>query len=240
MTMVDALTRLGEPFLGDLQSLYANQPQTGLDGKSYPIDASTRISVEEGLFLYDSCRNAAMTATLEVGMGYGFSTTFLLAALDANGGGRHIAIDPYQHSDWDGIGESRVASLLPRTQNLKHHDFTLIHDRSDHAAIDLERSGASFDLLFIDGYHRFDDVLIDVYLLARLCRPNGLIVLHDLWLPSVQAVQSFLCHNRPDLQPIPTSCPNLAIFRRRDTDQRNWDHFVPFPMTFEIDLASES
>ena len=88
MTMVDALMRLGKPFLGDLQSLYTNQPQIGLDGKSYAIDASTRISVEEGLFLHDSCRNAAMTATLEIGMGYGFSTTFLLAALDANSGGQ--------------------------------------------------------------------------------------------------------------------------------------------------------
>ena len=55
----------------------------GLDGKSYAIDRSIRLSIAERMLPYDSCCNAGMTSTLEMGRGYGFSTTFLLAAPEA-------------------------------------------------------------------------------------------------------------------------------------------------------------
>jgi hypothetical protein len=101
----------------------------------------------------------------------------------------------------------------------------------------MERTGKCFDLVFIDGYHRFDDVLIDLTFSARLCRKGGIIALHDMWLPSVQAVTSFLLTNRPDLEPIPCPCQNIAAFRKIDADIRSWDHFLPFETRHEtLDL----
>ena len=58
--------------------------------------------------------------------------------------------------------------------------------------------------------------------------------MHDMWLPSVQAVTSFLLTNRPDLEPIPCSCQNIATFRKIDVDIRPWDHFLPFETRHKI------
>jgi predicted O-methyltransferase YrrM len=225
------LADLPETCRRTLLSLYGNQPQPGADGALHPIDATTRIKVEEGLELLRLGREIKASALLEIGMAYGFSSQFLLAAL-APVGGRLVAVDPYQHSDWHGIGNGLVkrslAALAKDPAMVGPLAFHCIEERSERAFLQLEAAGERFDLIFIDGYHRFDDVLIDVTLAARLCRPGGVLVLHDLWLPSVRGVVSFLEANRRDLQRLPTPCRNLGIFQVVGSDQRNWDHFVAF------------
>ena len=228
-----------QPVLADLPaicstiliSLYKRDAQIGDDGNLYPIDGFTRITPQEGLELLRLAREQNGKSLLEVGLANGFSSQFLLAALNF-GGGRLISIDPYQSSVWHGIG-SRLANFtaneLAADLGLnKALRFDCIEERSDWALPQLIRDGEMFDLIFIDGYHRFDDVLIDVSLSARICRDGGLIVLHDLFLPSVRAVVGFLEANRTDLQRLPNSCWNLAVFRRLGGDNRFWDHFVPF------------
>jgi predicted O-methyltransferase YrrM len=210
-----------------LLALYARQPQSGDDGCVHPIDATTRIAIEEGLELMRLVTQVGAQAVLEVGLAYGFSAQFLLAALEQQGGGQLVAIDPFQGSDWHGIG-CRLAEASVAASPAGRLRFRWLGERSDHALPQLERSGERFGLIFVDGYHRFDDVLIDLTLAARLCRPGGVIVLHDLWLPAVRAVVAFVEANRPDLQRQSCSCRNLAVFVCCDSDRRNWDHFVPF------------
>ena len=98
------------------------------------------------------------------------------------------------------------------------------------ALTDLARQGRTFGLTFIDGYHRFDDVLVDFTLAARMCPEGGVIVLHDMWLPSIAAVASFLRTNRVDFAEVQTGCPNLFAMRRIADDERDWTHFVAFPL----------
>lgn len=222
------LADLPAPMQCTLQALYARQPQQGDDGLPHPIDATTRIKPEEGLELLALARQLGARNLLEVGLAWGFSSQFLLAALALEGGGRLVAIDPYQDSDWHGIGRRLAAASAEATIALGNGAFRWIGKRSDWALPQLEQEGARFDLVFIDGYHRFDDVLIDLSFAARLCRPGGLLVLHDMWLPSVRSVVAFIESNRPDLLRMPSPCPNLALFRREGEDQRRWDHFVPF------------
>lgn len=228
-----------QPVLADLPavcsttliSLYERNAQIGDDGIWYPIDGFTRITPQEGLELLRLAREQNGNSLLEVGLANGFSSQFLLAALNSEGG-RLIAIDPYQSSEWHGIGRRLAKSTsneLAADLGLNNAlSFDCIEERSDWALPQLIQNGEMFDLIFIDGYHRFDDVLIDVSLSARLCREGGLIVLHDLFLPSVRAVVGFLEANRTDLQRLPSSCWNLAVFRRLGGDNRCWDHFVSF------------
>jgi predicted O-methyltransferase YrrM len=217
-------------FANVLQSMHAGEPQRGADGDRHAIDATTRISDDEGLALYSLAIAAGASNTLEVGLAYGFSTVYLLAALEHNGGGSHTAIDPYQATDWSGIGATTARTLVTRAQRLTIDSFTVIEERSDPALIDLERAGRMFELTFIDGYHRFDDVLVDFTLAARMCPEGGVIVLHDMWLDAIAAVASFLRRNRVDFTEVDTGCDNLFAARRIGTDQRNWDHFVDFPL----------
>ena len=171
-----------------------------------------------------------MTTTLEVGLAYGFSTVYLLAALEHNGGGTHVAIDPYQATDWNGIGITTARQLVAQSTTLADESMMLIEEMSHSALVDLERSRASFGLSFIDGYHRFDDVLVDFTLAARMCPIGGAIVLHDTWLDSIAAVASFLRTNRIDFVEVDTGCENLFAMRRVTDDERDWRHFVDFPL----------
>ena len=221
---------LGENFRHVLQSMYANEAQLGASGQHHHIDDTTRISVEEGLTLYSLCVEAGVTSTLEVGLAYGFSTVYLLAGLERNGGGTHVAIDPYQATDWHSIGITTTRRLVAASATLTDKSMVLIEEMSHAALADLERSDRTFGLTFIDGYHRFDDALVDFTLAARMCPIGGVIVLHDMWLDSIAAVASFLRSNRIDFVEIDTGCANLFAMRRVTDDARDWRHFVDFPL----------
>ncbi len=226
----DELSPLGECHRDVLASMYGGEPQLGEDGQRHPIDATTRISVAEGMTLHGLCVAAGATSLLEVGLAYGFSTVFLLAALEKAGGGTLVSIDPFQATDWHGIGAGHARRLVSRSPVLAPGSFSWVEDRSERALVELERAGRCHDLTFIDGYHRFDDVLVDFTLAARTCSPGGAIVLHDRWLDSVEAVVSFVRNNRGDFEEVPTACENLGVFRRTGDDGRDWSHFVRFPL----------
>jgi predicted O-methyltransferase YrrM len=218
----EVLAPLAEPFRGVLLSMYRAKSMVGSDGDQHPIDSVTRILPSQGMWFYEQFRSLKPSATLEVGFAYGFSAVFFLAAITANGFGHHTAVDPYQRSDWHGIGLANVQAVNGGSS------FRFIEERSDRAATDLAREKASFDIVFIDGNHRLDDALVDFYLYAPLCKIGGLIVFDDMWMNSIQTVASFVRANRSDFAEIPAQHSNISVFRRTGDDHRRWDHFQPF------------
>ena len=86
---------LGPAFRQRLGSMYEGEPQTGTNGL-VEMDKTTQISREQGMWIYDTCRNVKPKRTLEVGLAYGFSTIYFLAAIDRIGTGHHTAIDPFR------------------------------------------------------------------------------------------------------------------------------------------------
>ena len=220
------LTTLDPPFRSALLSMYRGEPQAGSDGQLHAIDQSTRIAPSQGIWLYDLCLSMRPRATLEIGMAYGYSTLFILAAIVKNRSGHHTAIDPFQQSDWHGIGCTHAEAVV-RAAGLDGA-FRLIEDRSDRSATDLARSDSAYDLIFIDGNHRFDDVLVDFYLYAPLCAIGGHIALDDALLSSVKTVVAFIRENRTDFVEVQTSEPNMRVFRRVGDDLRPHYDFHPF------------
>jgi len=218
----DALAHLDAPIREALCSLYRAEPQRGFDGQLHPLDPNVKISLQQGLWLYDQTISLKAQDTLEVGLAYGFSTLYFLAAHQKLGSGRHIAIDPYQDSEWHGIGRTLLASLA------KEPAFSWLKKTSARAGLDLFDTKDRFDLLFIDGGHIFEDVLSDFYLYARLCKIGGYLVLDDTWMPSVKSVVSFIQTNRDDFQIVPSPCSNICVLRKLREDSRQWDYFRPF------------
>ena len=49
-------------------------------------------------------RDLGLVRTLETGMAYGLSTLAICGVHEERDDGEHIAIDPHQSSDWQGIG----------------------------------------------------------------------------------------------------------------------------------------
>jgi predicted O-methyltransferase YrrM len=223
ITPRDAIASIGEPFVSTLCSMYAGDPQIGVDGKKYPIDAITRIGPAQGMLIYRLIREAKPEKSLEIGLAFGFSTVYFLAALQANGMGHHIAVDPFQYEWWHGIGVTRE-----RVLGLKTGSFEFVQETSVQALARFAREQQRFGVIFIDGDHTFDGVLIDFSLASLVCGPGAYIILDDMWLPSIQRAVSFIRLNRADFEIVSTPAKNFAVFRRIDTDKRNWDHFVPF------------
>ena len=198
------------------------EAQLGMDGRPHSIDLRTKISPQQGAALYELCLSRKPEATIEIGMAYGFSTLYFLAAIAKNQVGHHTAVDPFQHSQWHGIGLAHARAVATDST------FRLVEDWSTHAAIDLTRQKLSFDLVLIDGNHRFDDVLVDFYLYAPLCKLGGLIVFDDMWMKSIQTVAAFVRSNRRDFAEVHTSEASIGVFQRTAGDVRHWDHFESF------------
>lgn len=202
--------------------MYRNEPQTGADGQTYPIDGTVKISPSQGKWFLDLCTSLKPERTIEIGLAYGFSTLFFLAAIAKNRTGHHIAVDPFQHNYWHGIGSEKVLGTGMKSK------FTLIEEYSTRAATDLARTNSTFDLIFIDGNHRFDDVLTDFYLYAPLCKIGGGIIFDDLWMESIKTAVAFIRSNRTDFIELATPQTNISVFGKVAEDARSWDNFQNF------------
>jgi predicted O-methyltransferase YrrM len=78
--------------------MYENHPQRGTDGLMHQMDTTTRISIPQGQLLAALYAEIRPKLSIEVGLAYGFSTLFFLDAASQIGGGRHIAIDPFEET----------------------------------------------------------------------------------------------------------------------------------------------
>lgn len=220
----EILSSLPQPFRSALLSMYAGDPQLGEDGERHSLDPTTGIRTAEGMWIYELCRKMKPQATLEIGLAYGFSTIYFLAALAENGNGHHSSIDPYQRcatGRWAGIG-------LAHGRRFGGDRFRFIEEPSFAALTHLADQSERFDVIFVDGRHMFDLALTDFTLSAELCSTGGFIILDDMWLPSIQRVVAFIRANRRDFTNVETPAANISVFRHVGTDDREFKHFVEF------------
>jgi predicted O-methyltransferase YrrM len=218
----EVLGPLDPPFRERLLSMYRGEPQLGLDGKHHAIDPRIKISPSQGMWIYELCLSVRPKATLEIGMCYGFSSLFFLAALAKNKSGHHTAVDPDVRKHWHGIGTTHVSALGMESV------FRYIEEPSVRAGVDLTRESSNFDVILVDGSHRFDDAMSDFYLYAPLCGMGGRVIFDDMWMPSIQSAVAFVRTNRKDFVESPQPHENICVFTRVGQDVREWDHFQPF------------
>lgn len=158
---------------------------TDAGGTRYPIEKHG-IDANEGRFLRDFvAARADIAQTLEIGCAYGFSSLHIASALAGRPGARHIIIDPMESTTWKGIG---VINL-----DKAGVDFYELREESSETALpELLKQGAQFDLVFIDGWHTFDQTLVDMYYANRLIRTGGYILVDDAnWISVSKAISYF-------------------------------------------------
>ncbi len=224
---VFSLEDLGPLFRERLRSMYSAEPQPGNNG-AVELDKITRISEPQGMWIYETCVKLKPKRSLEIGLAYGFSTVYILAAINRTGSGHHTALDPFQKDSWHGVGALQAKQLGMEPS------FQMLEEFSVSALARFATQKDEFEFIYIDGNHRFDDVLVDFTLAAEVCPMRGNIILDDMWMPSIQAVVSWIRLNRKDFQEIPTPIENIVQFERIGNDIRRWDHFVPFQTRQEV------
>jgi predicted O-methyltransferase YrrM len=161
------------------------------------------ISAEEGGCLEQViASDPTIRRTLEIGCAYGVSSLHICEALRGRPNANHTIVDPLQMDKWGGIGAAQL-------ERAGVDFFDLIAEPSEIALPKLlERSPGRFDLVFVDGWHSFDQVMLDMYYANRLIRNGGYIVVDDCdWASVSTAVSYYLTYpayrllDEPHLEP---------------------------------------
>ena len=141
------------------------------------------IPPEEGEFLQHVIAQIQPKTFLEIGMAYGVSTLFICEALARlPTPADHIVIDPFQTSQWLGIG-------LRHLREAGYERLVRFYEeRSEFILPRLVAEGTTVDLAFIDGWHTFDQTLVDFYFLNRMLRVGGVVIFDDARWPSIHRV----------------------------------------------------
>lgn len=171
-----------------LDKIYSERTIPLEDGGTTPLNVY--IPREEGDLLYSMVRHNRPKLTVEVGMANGLSTLFIAAALRENGTGTHIAIDPFQHSEWRGVGAQLIR------QAGMSDIVRLIEKPSYQGLPQLEQEGARVELVFIDGAHIFDYVIADFLCADRILDVGGVMIFDDSDWPAVQPAIRYILANR--------------------------------------------
>ncbi len=90
----------------------------------------------------------------------------------------------------------------------------VIEQESQLALPRLFSEGRRFDFAFIDGDHRFEGVFLDLYFMTRLLEPGRLVVVDDMWMPSVRMAVAYAERNL-GARLEPSALPNAFRWRRR-------------------------
>jgi predicted O-methyltransferase YrrM len=154
------------------------------DGTTRVLESN--ISKEEAESLYSAVRSIRPACSLEIGLAHGVSALAILAAISANGSsGHHYVIDPFQKT-YGYCGETMInlAGLAGR--------HTFLEQFPEEAIAELPR----LQFAFIDSSHLFDFTMMEFVLVDKKLDVGGIIALHDLWMPSIQAVVRFIRANR--------------------------------------------
>lgn len=226
-----------------IRDAYAAGRVPDAGGREHDL-APHSIEPADGEALRDLAIAEGATRTIEVGLALGMSALWLaqaIVAADAKDAG-HVAIDPFQEESWNGAGLAtlRAAGVEGVVE--------VIEEESALALPALVRERREFDLAFVDGDHRFEGVLFDLAFMDRLVRPGGLIVVDDMWMPSVRLAVAYVERNldltlEPDVLPGGFSWPRRSKLRRgipegsggmaalrvpTDPPPRPWDRFDQF------------
>jgi len=133
--------------------------------------APNRFSYMVGPLLYWIGRFVGAKYIAEVGIGNGY-TAVHLAALAKLNGGRYVGIDIDKNLCL------KVETVLLKLDLLDAS--SIVWRASSKGLAENERPKDGFDLVFIDGNHRYKFVKKDAEVWGPYVRPGGLLVFHDI------------------------------------------------------------
>jgi len=199
-----------------IQHIYATGTVVGQSGQVHQLHSA--IDRQEGQFLFNIIHNdPEIRQTLEVGCAYGLSSLYICAALQERTGGFHTIIDPFQNTDWDGVG-------IRNLQQARFSAFKLIEIRSEFALPQLLQKESQFDFIFIDGWHTFDHTLVDCFYATRLLRVGGYLVVDDVSFTSIRRVIDFV-----------SNYPCYELYNQvSEKASRTWKKFVAKSLLFPL------
>ncbi len=168
-----------------IQDIQKSGEVVGQSGRIHKLHS--QIGEQEGLFLYNIIKDDPdVQKTLEVGCAYGMSSMHICHAMRGRSEASHTILDPYQNTQWDGAG-------LCNLTKMEIEFFEHFETKSEiYLPGILEEKRGQFDLIFIDGYHTFDQTIVECFYATQLLRTGGYLVLDDTAMPAVKRATDFI------------------------------------------------
>ncbi|MEO2030603.1 MAG: class I SAM-dependent methyltransferase, partial [Planctomycetaceae bacterium] len=121
-------------------------------------DVTSVSSPAECVAMYRYLLQHPADIVIEIGMAYGASALTILSALEENGRGRIISIDPYFKFD-----SARRATVRAIADSSLSHRHSHMHLPSELALPQLLAERISADFVYVDGHHGFDHAFVDMF-----------------------------------------------------------------------------
>ena len=159
-------------------------------GEWYSLTSA--ISTVEADFLTEIVKKINPETSLEIGCAEGVSS---MVICDSVGPANiHTILDPNQTGHWKGMG-------LNNLTRLGFGNINFIEDYSEFVLPDLLKKGNSYDFIFVDGWHTFDQVLLEFYYINRLLVVGGIVAFDDTALPPINRAMRYIS-NYPNFEVI--------------------------------------
>jgi cephalosporin hydroxylase len=142
--------------------------------------SDTQLNSRDVIFLYSMVWSKSPKNVLEIGRWHGWSSVIIFGALEDRGDGHLYTVDIEDRTN------ITIKSIIePRTTFITAPSADILSLKS--------LDNLQFEIVFIDGDHSFDAVLIDLKNTYKLLTKEAWIMLHDDDLPDIQkAVNTFL------------------------------------------------
>jgi predicted O-methyltransferase YrrM len=141
---------------------------------------------EELARLYSVVTEHGCRSAVEIGMACGTSSLAISQALEDNGGGSLVSIDPFQTQSYDGQGLAalRAANLATGHRLIEEPDYAGLPR--------LLEEGFRCDFVLVDGWHSFDHTFTNFFYADLLLKDGGILMVHDTAMPCVFQACRFL------------------------------------------------
>ena len=167
----------------ELLNLFEKRSFTNRQGEQIAFNSET--STGQCLFIADIVERNDCRKTLEIGFAFGMSALAILEAVSKKSG-RHCIIDPFQHSEWGGNGLDLV-NQFGFSPFLEFHE-----DYSYRVLPKFIDEGRRFDLAYIDSTKLFDWLMVDYFLIDKILKIGGFLILDDTGYYSVRKLSRFI------------------------------------------------
>jgi len=186
-------------------------------------DRVTALDESHMMYLLELGLERRPARVLEIGLGWGFSASAIqrLGCVTS-----HVIVEIEQGSPRALQGERNVRATAAARDALQ-----FLWGDSSVILPGLYASGQQFDLTLIDGGHRFDDVFVDFHFSRRMATARGVVLMDDMWMPSVRTVASWIETNLSAQWTRLRTPPEASICAWEylgTADRRSWDQFTPF------------
>ena len=188
------------------------------DASGNEYELGSEISRAEGEYLMKLVStDNSIVQTLEVGCAYGLASLHICEAIKNRIGASHTIIDPNQQSSYHDVA---IAQL----ERSGFDFFRVIKEPSEVVLPKLlANDSEDFDMVFIDGWHTFDQTMLDLYYANRLIRIGGYVVIDDCDWRSVSAAVAYFS-NYPSYELVGT--PSLPAQNKKQRIARMASRFI--------------